>query len=99
MFGRGLATTAGFLERIGGEAQLHARRLTDPFEELLAAEPETFFSFGGFSRNGATGVRFARVKKQVFGELLGEAWRNVAPKKPGDASVRSRTKRRASRPG
>jgi hypothetical protein len=71
----------------------------DAHEALLAAEPETFFSFGGFSRNGATGVRFARVKKQVFGELLGEAWRNVAPKKLGSASVRSRTKRRASRPG
>jgi hypothetical protein len=71
----------------------------DAHEALLAAEPETFFSFGGFSRNGATGVRFARVKKQVFGELLGEAFCNVAPKKLGDASVRSRTKRRANRPG
>ena len=52
----------------------------DAHEALLAAEPGAFFSFGGFSRNGATGVRFARVNKQLFRELLDEAWRNVAPK-------------------
>src|SRR5438309_10501452 len=38
----------------------------DADEALLAAEPGTFFSFGGFSRTGATGVRFARVKRQLF---------------------------------
>jgi hypothetical protein len=70
----------------------------DAHESLLAAEPGTFFSFGGFSRNGATGVRFARVKKQVFRELLGEAWRNVAPKTlvgatPKEPGGRSGTKR------
>jgi hypothetical protein len=52
----------------------------DAHEALLAAHPETFFSFGGFSRNGATGVRFARVSKAMFRDLLAEAWRNVAPK-------------------
>ena len=52
----------------------------DAHETLLAAQPETFFSFGGFSRNGATGVRFARVKKQMFRELLDEAFCNVAPR-------------------
>jgi hypothetical protein len=62
----------------------------DAHEALLAAEPETFFSFGGFSRNGATGVRFPRVKKQVFRELLGEAWRNVAPKRLVAATPKER---------
>jgi hypothetical protein len=68
----------------------------DAHEALLAAEPETFFSFGGFSRNGATGVRFTRVKKQVFRELLGEAWRNVAPKKLIGATAKDP---RGGRPG
>src|SRR5436190_23114981 len=51
----------------------------DTHEALLAAEPETFFSFGGWSRNGATGVRLARVRPALFRDLLEQAWRNVAP--------------------
>src|SRR5205085_1324786 len=50
-------------------------------EALLKAEPQAFFSFGGWSRNGATGVRLARVKKALFRELIEQAFRGVAPKK------------------
>jgi hypothetical protein len=53
----------------------------DAHEALLRAEPETFFSFGGWSRTGATGVRLARIKKALFRELLAQAFGNVAPRK------------------
>jgi hypothetical protein len=51
----------------------------DHHEALLRSDPRSFFSFGGWSRNGATGVRFATVRKALFRELLEEAWRNLAP--------------------
>ncbi len=53
----------------------------DAHEALLRAEPETFFSFGGWSRTGATGVHLARVKKALFRDLLAQAFGNVAPRK------------------
>ncbi len=53
----------------------------DTHEALLQAEPDTFFSFGGWSRNGATGVRLASVRPSLFRELLDQAFRNTAPKK------------------
>ena len=53
----------------------------DTHEALLKAEPQAFFSFGGWSRTGATGVRLARVKKALFRELLEQAFGSVAPKR------------------
>ena len=53
----------------------------DQHEALLESDPRAFFSFGGWSRNGATGVRFSAVRKALFRDLLAQAWRNVAPKK------------------
>src|SRR5438552_3029275 len=53
----------------------------DHHEALLKSDPRSFFSFGGWSRNGATGVRFATVRKALFRELLEEAWRNVASRR------------------
>jgi hypothetical protein len=53
----------------------------DQHEALLKSHPEAFFSFGGWSKNGATGVNFARVPVALFRELLEEAFRNVAPRK------------------
>jgi hypothetical protein len=55
--------------------------LVSRVEALLRAEPGTFFSFGDWSRTGATGVRLARVKKALFRELLAQAFGNVAPRK------------------
>ena len=49
-------------------------------EALLKADPDAFFSFGGWSRSGATGVHFARVGKALFRDLLQQAFRNVAPR-------------------
>ena len=42
----------------------------DAHEALLAAYPKAFFSFGGWSKSGATGVNFARVKKAMLRELM-----------------------------
>ena len=54
----------------------------DTHEALLKADPESFFSFGGWSRNGATGVQLAKVDKALFEELLGQAYANVTARKP-----------------
>jgi hypothetical protein len=54
----------------------------DTHELLLRAEPEAFFSYGGWSRSGATGVRLAKVKRGMFEDLLEQAWRGVTAKKP-----------------
>ncbi len=53
----------------------------DTHEALLAAEPEVFFSYGGWSRTGATGVHLAKVKKAMFRDLLEQAFANTLPKK------------------
>jgi hypothetical protein len=50
----------------------------DTHEALLAGHPEAFFSFGGWSRSGATGVTLARVPRALFRELLEQAFRGVS---------------------
>jgi hypothetical protein len=47
----------------------------DAHEGLLRAAPEIFFSFGGWSRNGATGVQLERVSPAQLQELMLEAVR------------------------
>ena len=46
-------------------------------EALLAATPQAFFSFGGWSRNGATGVQLSKVKPARLRALLEEAYRGA----------------------
>ena len=52
----------------------------DTHEALLEAHPESFFSFGGWSRNGATGVQLTKVPKALFKELLAQAYASVTAK-------------------
>ncbi len=66
----------------------------DTHEALLRAQPKAFFSFGGFSRTGATGVHFSRLRKALLRELLVQAWRNVAPKKLAASAPGPRLKSR-----
>ena len=59
--------------RVAPRQKLHA---------LLKEQPEVFFSYGGWTlRNGSLGVRLARVSPSLFGELLVESWKHVAPKR------------------
>lgn len=52
----------------------------DTHEALLAADPAAFFSYGGWSRSGATGVNLDRVPLPLFRDLLEQAWRAIAPR-------------------
>src|SRR5947209_5410302 len=72
----------------------------DQHEALLRANPAAFFSFGGWSRSGATGVLFARVPKRLFAELLEQAWQKVLAKLPASrrpgSTARAKPSARAS---
>ena len=66
----------------------------DTHEALLQADPESFFSFGGWSKNGATGVQLAKVKKALCKELVAQAHANVTAKKKKKAASAKAPKRR-----
>jgi hypothetical protein len=51
---------------------------------LVERDPETFLLFGGWSKNGATGIALARAKAPLVRDLLKEAASRV-PKKKGSA--------------
>jgi hypothetical protein len=49
---------------------------------LLSAEPETFFSYGGWTtRNGSLGVRLRKVKANLMKDLITDSWKHVASKR------------------
>jgi hypothetical protein len=71
----------------------------DDVEGLLASQPSVFFSYGTWTtRNGALGVRLAKVRPALMRELVTVAWRSIAPKRAAAAfdaeatSTRSRPK-------
>jgi len=69
------------LTRDGKEAMVKLAE-PDEVEALLAAEPGTFFSYGTWTtRNGALGVRLARVKAPQMKALVTAAWKGVAAKR------------------
>jgi hypothetical protein len=50
--------------------------------ELLASDPDVFFSYGTWTvKNGALGVRLREVDAATMRALVHDAWRHVAPKK------------------
>jgi hypothetical protein len=54
----------------------------DDVEGLLSSEPSVFFSYGTWTvRNGALGVRLAKVRPAMMRELVTGAWRSIAPKR------------------
>jgi len=69
------------LTRDGREAMV---RVADPdeLEELLAREPETFFSYGAWTtRGGALGVRLRKVDSALMRALVTASWKRVASKR------------------
>src|SRR5215475_11273645 len=47
-------------------------------ESLLAEQGDAFFSYGGWTtKNGAMGVRLAKVDAKLMEELLRESWKHV----------------------
>jgi hypothetical protein len=50
-------------------------------EALLAAEPEVFFSYGGWTtKNGSLGVKLTKVDAKLMRELVTLSWESIAPK-------------------
>ena len=71
-----MTMTADGKEVMVGVAAREAR------EALFAAHPDTFFSYGGWTeKNGAVGVRLARVDAAMMKALVVESWKSRAPKK------------------
>ena len=66
------------MTRDGEEAMVRVAA-PEKLEALLAGHPERFFSHGGWTtRNGAIGVRLARVPLRQLRPLLVDSWRRVA---------------------
>jgi len=47
---------------------------------LVERDPDTFILFGGWSKNGSTGIRLETAKPKLVKDLLREAFRVVAAK-------------------
>jgi hypothetical protein len=52
-------------------------------QALVALDPETFLLFGGWSKNGATGIALPRAKAPLVRDLLAEAAALTALKRKG----------------
>jgi hypothetical protein len=60
--------------------------VADDAEALIASAPEVFFSYGTWTtKNGALGVRLARVPAATMKRLVTEAWSAIAPKRAREA--------------
>jgi hypothetical protein len=69
------------LTRDGREAMVKLPS-PDDVEGLLESQPETFFSYGTWTtRNGALGVRLAKVETAMMRQLVTAAWKGIAPKR------------------
>lgn len=65
----------------GREAMVKLASLDD-VEDLLASQPAVFFSYGTWTtRNGALGVRLAKVTPTMMRQLVTGAWKSIAPKR------------------
>lgn len=49
--------------------------------ELVEQDPHTFLLFGGWSKNGSTGIRLSTARASLVKDLLAEAFRVVAAKR------------------
>ncbi len=75
-----------------GEAMVRVRP-PEKLDGLLSAFPAVFFSYGTWTaKNGALGVRLARVDAKVMRALVEDSWRLIAPTtgKPSSRRTRSR---------
>ena len=82
--GESLVLRIGFLER----------------EQLMAKDPEIFYITDHYLNYPAVLIRLPKIRKDVLGRLLREAWREVAPeglvsKGGSQAPVGAPTKRKA----
>lgn len=62
----------------------------DDQEVLLAAAPDTFVT-NAWSKQGWIGARMDLIEPDLFGELLEQAWRRIAPKRAHKALEEQRS--------
>jgi hypothetical protein len=70
--------------RIGEEGDVPAVRCAseEHKHELIAAQPETFFTTPHYDRHAVVLVRLPAVERDELAELLADAWRLRAPRRP-----------------
>jgi hypothetical protein len=69
------------MTRDGAEAMVKVPA-QERVRELLAAHPDTFFAYGGWTwKLGALGVRLRAAPAKLLRELVTQAWLHVAPRR------------------
>jgi len=63
-----------------GQGTINLKLVPEQAAMLIEAEPGTFLSLGGWTRQGYVGVRLDRIDDTQMEMLLRDAWRNGAPK-------------------
>ena len=63
-----------------GAGTVNLKLVPEQAAMLIEAEPATFLSLGGWTRQGYVGVRLDRIDAELIEMLLRDAWRNGAPK-------------------
>jgi len=63
-----------------GNGTVNLKLVPEQAAMLIEAEPDTFLSLGGWTRQGYVGVRLDRIDATRLDMLLRDAWRNGAPK-------------------
>jgi len=63
-----------------GGGTVNLKLLPEQAAMLIEAEPDTFRSLGGWTRQGYVGVMLDRIDATRLQMLLRDAWRNGAPK-------------------
>src|SRR5206468_11211754 len=82
------------MTRDGSEAMVKLAVLEE-VEELLAQQPEVFFSYGKWTeRHGALGLRLSKVSASLMRALVTAAWQGVATKRARAAFAPSRPRPR-----
>jgi hypothetical protein len=71
---RKIFATLGDDLRVNLVIEPHARR-----QELIRAQPDVFYSLGGWTRLGYVAVDLARVDDALLHALLEDAWRGAQP--------------------
>ena len=63
-----------------GNGTVNLKLVPEQAAMLIEAEPDTFRSLGGWTRQGYVGVRLDRIDEVRLELLLRDAWRGAAPK-------------------
>ena len=81
-YGRPLVVRQVYQEPPQERYSAEVARLREQQAALVEKDPETFILFGGWSKNGSTGIRLANVRDlKLVKALVSEAFREVAARR------------------